>query len=410
MKKFITVVLATFTIITMTGCGSTEVTNANTDNVANAPRSNATATLPTVADFDATAAWDGVSVPTTDNGVWFQSYEVIAALREQAAAYDTVTPKYTFTLACHDPLASAPGEFLSAWADAVSIATEGAVDFNIGFGGAHSGTMQSLDDMVSGTVDFDWTLPCYFSAYMPLANVIQNPALDIKNATAGSYAMWDLYKENENLQAQAAEVGELLFIWTNCTSPLSYKGNAEINSVSEITGNIRANAGPAQGFVTAVGANVKGCPIGEVYNNVSSGVINYLVTDWHGIKSFQLNEVLNHYVDTNIGCSAYVLMANKDAWNLMDADLQTAIKSVSGDYLLNLVSIWDYWEAAGRYAALEKGGDIFTPSTELKSELDANYAVVAENWINSEDDTTAAQAIYDQADELVKKYNAEFDW
>ena len=120
--------------------------------------------------------------------------------------------------------------------------------------------------------------------------------------------------------------------------------------------------------------------------------------------------VLNHYVDTNIGCSAYVLMANKDAWNLMDADLQTAIKSVSGDYLLNLVSIWDYWEAAGRYAALEKGGDIFTPSTELKSELDANYAIVAENWINSEDDTTAAQAIYDQADELVKKYNAEFDW
>ena len=318
----------------------------------------------------------------------------------------------TFSLACHDPAESAPGEFLTAWANAVTIATEGAVDFNIGWSGSMSGTMASLDDMKSGTIDFDWTLPCYFKGYMPLTNVIQNPGLGIKNGSAGSYAMWELYKTNPEIQAEFADDGELLFVWTNCTSPLSYKGSGEIDGISSITGNIRANNGPAQGFVKEVGASVFGCPIGDVYSNVQNSIINYLVTDWHGIKSFALSDpgVLNYYIDTNIGCSAYALMANADIWGALPADIQTAIKSVSGDYLLNLVDIWSFWEAAGRYGAVKNGGDIYAPSDAFAAQLATAYDNVAAAWIAEQADPAVAQRIYDQAKELVGKYNAQFNW
>ena len=434
MKKVLALVLAMVLVLAMfAGCGSSNDKNTTADSsttdkgtaadnsTANNTTSDkdttpsggeetpATLALPVKGDYEAGPEWDG-SEPTHDNGNWAQSYAVIDALAEQAKAYANVKADYLFTLACHDPADSAPGEFLTAWADAVTIATEGAIDFNIGYSGAHSSTMASLEDMKNNVIDFDWTLPCYFKGYMPLTNVIQNPALGIKNATVGSYAMWELYKSSEEIQAEFAQHGETLFVWTNCTSPLSYKGTKEVTSLSEVKGNIRANNGPAQTFVNEIGASVFGCPIGDVYTNVSTGVISYLVTDWHGIKSFSLADegVLNYFIDTNIGCSAYCLMANSDTWASIPAEYQEAIKSVSGDYLLNLVDIWNYWESAGRYVATSNGGTIYEPSAELAAELETAYENVAATWISEQADTAVAQKIYDQAKELVEKYNAEF--
>ncbi len=419
MKKLLALVLALALVFALAGCGGgSTAPAANNDKPAagnDKPADNsgsAKAALPLRGDYAAGPAWSVSTEPTKTNGPWAQSYAVIDALAEQAKAYDGVAAKYTFSLACHDPAESAPGEFLTAWANAVTIATEGQVDFNIGWSGSMSGTMASLDDMKSGTIDFDWTLPCYFKGYMPLTNVIQNPGLGIKNGTSGSYAMWELYKNTPELQAEFADDGELLFVWTNCTSPLSYKGSGKIDGVSSITGNIRANNGPAQGFVKEVGASVFGCPIGEVYSNVQNSIINYLVTDWHGIKSFALSDpgVLNYYIDTNIGCSAYALMANADIWGALPAEIQTAIKSVSGDYLLNLVDIWSFWEAAGRYGAVKNGGEIYAPSDAFAAELQTAYENVAKTWISEQADPAVAQRIYDQAKTLVEKYNAEFNW
>lgn len=429
MKKYLALVLALVMVFCLfAGCGDSnnQTTTPNTDTTTPAPDTTtpddnntddnntddntAPAALPTVDDFEAGPAWTIDVEPDHTNGPWAQSYAVIDALAEQAKAYDGVTAERTFTLACHDPADSAPGEFLTAWANAVTIATEGRIDFTIGYSGTLSGTMAALDDMKSGTIDFCWTLPCYFKGYMPLTNVIQNPALGIENGTVGSYAMWNLYKQNADIQAEFADDGELLFVWTNCTSPLSYKGTGEITSIADVKGNIRGNNGPAQTFITEVGASVFSCAIGDVYTNVTTGIINYLITDWHGIRSFSLADegVLNYYIDTNVGCSAYALLANSDIWASIDPELQDAIKSVSGDYLLNLVSIWEYWESSGRYIAASNGGDIFEPSAELAADLDAAYEAVAQTWINEQADPAVAQTVYDQAKALVEQYNAEF--
>lgn len=422
-NKIFALILALSMVLMLCACGGGGTTTPATDTPASQPpvttdegtptdEGNTTVSIPVASDFAAGPEWTIDVEPNKDNGPWSQSYDVIDALAEAAKAYDGVTAERTFTLACHDPADSAPGEFLTAWANAVTIATEGKIDFNIGYSGALSGTMASLDDMKSGTIDFDWTLPCYFKGYMPYTNVIQNAGLGIDNATSGSYTMWELYKSNDVLQAEFADHGELLFVWTNCTSPLSYKGDHEISSVSEIKGNIRGNNGPAQTLIAEVGASVFSCAIGDVYTNVSTGIINYLITDWHGIKSFSLSDegILNYYVDTNIGSSAYCLMANSDVWASISSELQDAIKSVSGDYLLNLVSIWDYWEAAGRYQATANGGTIFEPGDEFAAELQTAYDNVAQTWISEQKDPAVAQDLYDQAIALVNKYNAEFGW
>jgi len=337
------------------------------------------------------------------------AYAFIASLKEAASDYDAASAKYSYTLNCHDPADSAAGEFLYAWSDAVLAATKGDVYIEVGVSNAFSsgGTMATLDDMKNGMIDFDFTLPCYFKGYMPYTLAIQNPALGFKNSTAGAVTMWELYKSNSDVQAEYADDGEVMFVWANNPSPISYKGSDEISSISKIKGNIRANNGPAQMLVEELGASVYSCPIGEVYTNVTTGVIDYLITDWHAVKSFSLydNGVLNHYIDTNAGSSAYTLMANSEVWATIEADgYADAIKSVSGDYCLNWIGIWEQYEIDARATALTNGGDIYAPSEAFAAELDTAYQAVAKTWVK--DTGGNAQAVYDETKALADKYIA----
>ena len=337
------------------------------------------------------------------------AYAFIDDLHQQASAYDQNAAKYRYTLNCQDPAVSASGKFLYAWSDAVLVATKGDVFIEVGPSNAFcsGGSMAALDDLISGAIDFVFTLPCYFKGYLPLTLAIQNPALGINNITVGANAMWELYKNSPEIQAEFKNNGEALFVWANNPSPLSYKGTGELNDISQIQGNIRGNNGPAQLFITQAGASVYSCPIGDVYTNVSTGVIDYLITDWHAIYSFKLSDegVLSHYLDTNIGCSAYCLMGNESTWAQIERNgYADAIKSVSGDYMLNWVSIWEEYEANSRATAIANGGDVYAPTAALDAQLKETYAAVAKTWVA--DNGAAAQSVYDKAVEYVNKYNA----
>ncbi len=432
MKKVIALLMALCMVFALCACGSTATTTATAAPAAATEAPAAATEAPAAATEAATAeptkdanalpvydaanegpAYDyttAAAAPAKTDDVWGAAYAVVDQLAEMAKQYDSSKATYRYTCNCHDPLASAPGEFLTAWSNAVLVATEGQVYIDIGVSNAYctEGTMETLNQMEAGAIDFDWTLPCYFKGYMPLTNAIQNPALGIKNAIVGSYAMWDLYKNNADVAAEYDDDGEVLFVWTNNPSPLLYKGDKELTSLSEITSadNIRGNNGPAQMFITQIGATIKGCPITELQTNLGTGVLQYAITDWHGIASFKLYEkgYANYYLDTNIGCSAYCLLANFDKWAEIEANgYADAIKSVSGDYLLNLVPLWQYYEALGRYDVVANGGTIYAPSDALAAELQTAYEAVAQTWVA--DNGASAQSVYDQAVSLVNQYN-----
>lgn len=62
------------------------------------------------------------------------------------------------------------------------------------------------------------------------------------------------------------------------------------------------------------------------------------------------------------------------------------------------------------YAAVKNGGDIYAPSDAFAAQLATAYDNVAAAWIAEQADPAVAQRIYDQAKELVGKYNAQFNW
>ncbi|MDR0490507.1 MAG: hypothetical protein LBH28_04600 [Oscillospiraceae bacterium] len=411
MKKILSIVLVVFMLVAvLAGCG--EKKNDQPSQSASSSPPAQTSSAPPAPD---TGSSSGTGLPTgvpTLNADAAkradEAYAFIADLKQKASAYNRSAAKYRYTLNCQDPAESAAGEFCYAWSDAVLVATEGAINIDVGVSNAYcpGGTMEALNDTKAGSIDFVWTLPCYYDGYMPLTLVIQNPSLGIQNATVGQFAMWELYKDNKAIQDEIAQHGEAMFIYANNPSPLSYKGNKEVTSVGDITGQIRGNKGPAQLFINEIGASVYGCPIGEVYQNVKTGVIDYLITDWHAIASFKLADqgVLNYYLDTNVGCSAYALIGNDKVWSdIVKNGYGDAVKSVSGDFCLNLIGIWEAYEARGRSDATTNGGTIYAPNAALAGELQTAYDNVAKAWVAA--NGSNAQAVYDKTLELVNKYN-----
>ena len=401
MKKVLFIALALILLaFCVLGCGDS---NNNTSPTGSSPAGQSSA--PPLSSGGIPDLSSSAAQRATD------AYALIDELAEKAGAYDRNSAQYRYTLNCQDPAGSAPATFLYAWSDAVLVATEGAVNIEVGVSNAFcaGGAMEALNDTKAGLIDFVFTLPCYYRGYMPLCLAIQNPSLGINNSTVGSFAMWELYKAMPAVQREFADQGETLFVWANNPSPLSYKGSAEISGIGDINGNIRGNNGPAQLFITEVGASIYSCPIGDVYPNVQNGVLDFLITDWHAIASFKLADpgVLNYYLDTNIGCSAYTLIGNSDTWAKITRDgYADAIKSVSGDYFYNLVGIWESYEARGRQDAIDNGGTIFNPSAALSSDLQTSFDNVARTWVS--ENGSDAQAVYDKAVELVNHYNSVY--
>ena len=405
MKKVISIVMVLLMVVALvTGC------NSNTP----APASNAPAPA-----NNSPAPADNSPAPATPAGIpilnadatkrYEEAYAFIDSITKEAEAYDPSAAKYHYRLNTHEPATSAPSVLCYAWSDAVLAATGGDVYIEIGPSNAFcsGGTMEALNELIAGSFDFVFTLPCYFKGYMPLSLVMQNPSLRIGNVTVGSYAMWELYKSSPEIQQEYANNGETLFLWVNNPSPLSYKGSAQLSDISEVKGNIRGNNGPAQMFIEEVGASIYSCGITDVYTNVSTGVIDYLITDWHGIYSFNLYDtgVLNNYLDVNIGCSDFLLMGNSNTWAEIEKNgYADAIKSVSGDYLYNIIGIFESYEANGRSSAVANGGTIYMPSATLQAQMDTAFDNVAQRWIS--ENGPSAQAIYDKSVALVKEYSA----
>lgn len=333
---------------------------------------------------------------------------LIAELAEAASNYDKNAAKYTYTVNCVDPAGTAQTKLIYAWADAVLVATEGAVHLEIGVSNAFSpgGSTESINELRNGLVDFAITLQNYTISYWPLSLVIQNPALGCSGTAVASSVIWDIYKSMPAVKDEYKTHGVPLFVFANDSVPLSYKAASEITNISEIKGNIRAGAGPMQMFVNEVGASVFACPITDVYTNIQNGVIDYLIAAWQAIDSFKLSDpgVCNYFLDAKIGNHAHVLIANLDTWAEIERNgYADAIMSVSGDYLLNLISTYEEDERTSREHILANGGSIHVPSGQLATDLQTAYDNVAKRWV--EETSGEAQVVFDKAVELASHYN-----
>lgn len=309
---------------------------------------------------------------------------------DSAAKPDKV---YTLTVTQHDPETSATGTFLNAWKERVEEASGGALEINIYHGGTIAGPKDSIDAVKNGTVDIAWGLQSFYDGLFPATEVFMLPLIDIASAPQGSRAIWSFYNETDYMAAEYADY-HVLFLHTNCQSPLSLSAKSAVSKVekiSDLTGlNIRGNAGPPNMFLTELGATPVGCSINDLYKNLETAEMDGCLTDWHAISAFKLDEVIGSYLDENIGVSTYFMLMNPDSYAKLPEDLQKILDDTTAE-CADLTSAWDDVESSIK---AEVSAKCYNLSDDQRAEFEAAAERTIQKWIEK---TENGQEIYDKA-------------
>jgi TRAP-type C4-dicarboxylate transport system substrate-binding protein len=147
---------------------------------------------------------------------------------------------------------------------------------------------------------------------------------------------------------------------------------------------MRAAAGVATDMMQILGADPVVMGPGDIYENVSKGVINGAVFEWSGLGAFKIPEVLKCYTEINITCNPFYTIMNIDAWNALPAEYQAAIDEIWGapEVSTEFAGIFqDSFDTAREDAIANYGAQIVEVSEADLAEFKAAAEEYSNSWI-----------------------------
>lgn len=270
---------------------------------------------------------------------------------------------------------------MQAWIAQVEKATNGRVKIEVLPKVVGSATTQ-IDVARDGLADIVLIVTAYTPGRFQLSEIGELPFLG-DDPAAMSPAYYRFYKANLEKYAEFKGV-HVLSIFT--TSPGNiFTSKRQIKNVGDISGlKLRIPGVTAANAVAAMGAVPVQKPSSEVYDLLSTGVLDGTVLFREGPKGNNLIDLLHYGLMVPGGLYNAVLgvMINQDKWNALSKQDQEAISSVSGEHLATLIGK-AYREAdrVGVEAMKEKGYVLEAPDSALLAELKKRLAPLDEAWI-----------------------------
>lgn len=312
---------------------------------------------------------------------------------------------YSLSVSTHDPATSNKTKFHEEWARRIEEASGGRLDITVYSAGALSPGTAALDALRTGVCDIAWIYPPYFPGQFPLSDVVSLP-IGIDSVPQATNVLWDLYESEAKLQEEVSEFIPLM-IHSNPVNKMSTIGKHVVNSIDDVKGlKFRAAGGIVSDLLIAWGATPMQIAPGDIFQSVEKGTIDGYVFDYSGIKSFNLHEVTDNYMDMAVYLGPYYLMMNKNSFENLPEDLQKIIMDNSTrEASLELAYIYESDELEGLQLCVDSGGNIVHITDDAKEKFAEAGKSVSDEWIknNTTNDFDAA-AYLEKARQLAEKY------
>lgn len=271
---------------------------------------------------------------------------------------------------------------MEPWAAAVSDATDGRVTVRIlpkplGPPPAH------YDLAADGVADITYGLHSFTQDNRFLRSRIGQFSFLGDTAEAASTAYWDIY--TGQLAAQDEHQGtKLLGLFVHGPG-LFHNNQRKIETPEDFAGlKIRTPGGYIADLSEDLGITTQFMGPGQVFEKLSTGVIDGVTFPLEAIKAFNLGDHLKYSmrVPGGIYNTSWFLVMNEDSWNAISAEDQAAIEAVSGAALAAMAGkTWDAADTAGAEFVSGTGIEIYdapeavlTRIKELAAESEAAWA------------------------------------
>ena len=296
------------------------------------------------------------------------------------------------------------------WAEEVEKATNGRVKVVI----YPSGTLCKVGDMLdavgTGIADVGWCWPGLQKGVAPLSEVMNIPML-YDRAEVGSHAIWDVYEQVPEVQAEY-DGYKLLSMWSTDAYVIGTI-DKPVRKMEDLKGlKLRAANTMTADFIENLGAAPVFLRMPDVYMALEKGTMDGTTTSGEAILGWRFCEVLKYYVKPGVIGGGHILIMNDGVWNSMPPDVQEQLMSVSGGVLSTKIDR-DVFGAAidavpGELEKMGKDYEIIQLSPE---EIERWRKVAAEPaqvaWVAElEGKGLPAQKVLDMFKSFVEKYQS----
>ena len=272
-------------------------------------------------------------------------------------------------------------EVLIPWAKRVSEASGGEVSIEVVAGGTLGNYQVMYDRVVANVANIGTVFTPYYQGKFPKTDVLSIP-FEVDSATEGSIAFWRLYKQGV-LSDEYKQV-ELLFPMV--FAPAKVLSRTPITKPSDMKGLKVAVAGKMRSAAAQLlGAAPVSLRINEIYQALSTNVIDASMNPFYALKQFHLDEVASNMFAGSFGTGAMVTVMNKDVWNKLSDKAKNAFRANSGEVMART---WGEWldgketEIREKLEATKKF-KVVVPTAAEKKEWRALLKPIADDWVKS---------------------------
>ncbi len=271
---------------------------------------------------------------------------------------------------------------LPQWFKLVDEATEGRVKFRVlpKTAGATAGQVDAVRD---GLADVGYTAHAYNPGRFTLQEVAELPLLG-ETPVESSIAYWRIYKkylekfnEHQGVTVLSVMVSEGRL----------HNMRREIKSLDDMKGlKIRTPGGATIEIANLLGMVPVQKPISEIYELLSTGVVDGAMMPMETVQSFKLLDKLTHtfVLPGGLYNSSYSLFINPDKLAKLSAKDQAALMRVSGD---TFSRIWGSVTTEGtkkaEVEAIRVGNKVFHADRAIEQSVRAALGPLEQKWADA---------------------------
>ncbi|MBT7030345.1 MAG: TRAP transporter substrate-binding protein [Rhodospirillaceae bacterium] len=218
--------------------------------------------------------------------------------------------------------------FFTPWAKEVDKASNGTLKVKMFVGGKlGKGGARQFKRALDRVADITFGLQGYTSNQFRATTLIELPGIagNAVEATRAMWAAWDGHLEKEYKDVK------MLFMWS-VDRPVIMTKNKQVKSIADLKGmKIRTPSQAQAKTIQALGAIPVPMPITKVYNAMSRGLLDGVLTSTTTLTGFKLKEVTKYFAaGLPWGTSPMFLVMNKDAYNGLSAAHKAIIDKTTG--------------------------------------------------------------------------------
>lgn len=259
------------------------------------------------------------------------------------------------------PVGSAIDVLLSDWGKDLETRSGGKIKVNYYGGGTLVPAAQSYDAAFKGIADVSNCVLGYTMGRFPFCQVMDLP-IGFPIGSGPTFIYNEVVKK-----FKPKELDDVKVLWMHGAGGGFVASRAKrIAKLEDMQGlKLRCYGSNAE-FVKLMGAAPVAMPMPDVYDALSKGVVDGLMTQYEPLNTFRTGELVKYVTESPDTAydAAFAVVMNKKRFESLPPDLQKIVEQLGQEYIAKIDKVWTGLDAAGKEWLIKRGVEISYLSPE----------------------------------------------